>query len=52
MPVEWDQLEQIYPTDFTIRNVPDILEKQGDPWADILQAKQDLAALLEQQTAG
>jgi bifunctional non-homologous end joining protein LigD len=52
MPVEWERLEQIYPTDFTIRNVPDILEKQGDPWADILEAKQDLAALLEQRTAG
>ena len=51
MPVEWEQLERIYPTDFTIRNVPDILERQGDPWAGILEAKQDLAALLEQQTA-
>ncbi len=52
MPVEWEQLERIYPTDFTLRNVPDILETQGDPWAGILQAKQDLAALLEQRTAG
>ena len=51
MPVEWEQLERIYPTDFTLRNVPGILEQQGDPWAGILEAKQDLAALLEQQTA-
>jgi DNA primase len=51
MPVEWAQLERIYPTDFTIRNVPDILEQQGNPWAGILEAKQDLAALLEQGTA-
>jgi bifunctional non-homologous end joining protein LigD len=47
MPVEWDQLGQIYPTDFTLRTVPALLEEQGDPWADILSAKQDLAQLLE-----
>jgi bifunctional non-homologous end joining protein LigD len=52
MPVTWDQLEQVYPTDFTIRTVPDILEREGDPWADILKAKQDLAELIEQRTAG
>jgi bifunctional non-homologous end joining protein LigD len=49
MPVEWDQLEKIYPTDFTLRTVPDILERHDDPWADILSAKQDLGALLEQR---
>jgi bifunctional non-homologous end joining protein LigD len=52
MPVEWEQLERIYPTDFTIRTVPEILEDRGDPWAGILTAKQDLAELLEQRTAG
>jgi bifunctional non-homologous end joining protein LigD len=52
MPVTWDQLERVYPTDFTLRTVPDILEREGDPWADILSAKQDLAELLEQRTAG
>jgi bifunctional non-homologous end joining protein LigD len=49
MPVDWDQLEKIYPTDFTLRTVPDLLERGGDPWADILSAKQDLAQLLEQR---
>lgn len=52
MPVKWDQLERVYPTDFTLRTVPDILEEQGDPWADILGAKQDLAKLLDQRSAG
>ena len=52
MPVEWEQLEEIYPTDFTIRTVPDILEEQGDPWADILTSKQDLAQLLGERSAG
>jgi hypothetical protein len=32
--------------------VPDILEQQGDPWAEILTSKQDLAELLEQRSAG
>lgn len=52
MPVPWDRLENIYPTDFTLRTVPQLLEEQGDPWAGILSAKQDLGALLEQRTAG
>ena len=52
MPVGWDQLERVYPTDFTIRTVPDLLEKNGDPWAGILTAKHDLSALLEQRSAG
>ncbi|HET6777755.1 MAG TPA: hypothetical protein VFH26_02610 [Gemmatimonadales bacterium] len=48
MPVDWEHLEEIYPTDFTLRTVPDILEEQDDPWADILSSKHDLSALLEQ----
>jgi bifunctional non-homologous end joining protein LigD len=51
MPVTWEELEEIYPTDFTIHTVPDILEKDGDPWATILSAKQDLDALLQRQSA-
>jgi bifunctional non-homologous end joining protein LigD len=47
MPVDWDELESVYPTDFTLRTVPDLLEERGDPWADILSAKQDLTELLE-----
>jgi bifunctional non-homologous end joining protein LigD len=52
MPVAWDQLEKVYPTDFTLRTVPDILQEQGDPWAGILSAKQDLGELLERRSAG
>jgi bifunctional non-homologous end joining protein LigD len=52
MPVRWDQLEQVYPTDFTLRTVPDLLEKHGDPWAEMLSAKHDLGALLEQRSVG
>jgi bifunctional non-homologous end joining protein LigD len=52
MPLDWDQLERVYPTDFTLRTVPGILEEQGDPWAGIISAKQDLAQLVEQRSAG
>lgn len=52
MPVDWDDLERVYPTDFTLRTVPGILAAGGDPWAGILSAKQDLVGLLETRTAG
>ena len=52
MPVTWDQLATIYPTDFTLRTVPRLLEEQGDPWANILAATQDLAQLLESRAGG
>lgn len=45
-PVEWDELEDIYPTDFTIETLPDRLAQRGDLWADILENKNDLQSLL------
>ena len=51
MPVTWERLEEIYPTDFTLRTAPDLLEEEGDPWAEILTSKQDLGRLLEARTA-
>jgi bifunctional non-homologous end joining protein LigD len=47
MPVKWNSLDQLLPTDFTILNVPEILRKNGDPWSDILENKQDLGKILE-----
>ncbi len=46
MPIAWNELPHIYPTDFTLRTAPDRLDALGDAWADILEAKQDLAAVL------
>jgi len=51
MPVAWEDLERIYPTDFTLHTVPGMVERDGDPWAGILSSKQDLDALLERQSA-
>lgn len=45
-PVRWDELDDIYPTDFTILTVPKRLEQVGDLWANILDAKHDLEGLL------
>jgi DNA primase len=47
MPVAWDELMSIYPTDFTVHTVPARLEQRGDLWAGLLAAKQDLRTLLE-----
>ena len=44
MPLRWEDLPKAYPTQFTIRTVPGLLERHGDPWAGILSAKVDLAA--------
>jgi bifunctional non-homologous end joining protein LigD len=46
MPVRWNDLERVLPTDFTILTVPEILRKKGDPWSDILRRKQNLAKIL------
>jgi bifunctional non-homologous end joining protein LigD len=51
MPVTWERLEEVYPTDFTMRTVPELLEEEGDPWDGILSSKQDLDQLLQRQSA-
>ena len=45
-PVRGAELERVYPTDFTLRTVPDRLEREADPWDGILESKQDLGAIL------
>jgi bifunctional non-homologous end joining protein LigD len=47
MPVRWDELGKIFPTDFTIMTAPERLKETGDLWSAILDAKHDLGALLE-----
>ncbi len=47
LPIEWDELPTIYPTDFTIATVPDRLAKRGDAWGSIMEHKHDLRPLLE-----
>jgi bifunctional non-homologous end joining protein LigD len=51
-PVSWDELGEVYPTDFTLDTVPRRLEAKGDPWAGMLDARQDLAEVLGLRRAG
>jgi bifunctional non-homologous end joining protein LigD len=46
MPLRWDEVARVYPTDFTIRSAVARLAREGDPWAGILDAKQVLPAEL------
>jgi len=46
MPLRWDEVGKVFPTDFTILTAPDRLRQVGDLWSGILQAKHDLAGLL------
>jgi bifunctional non-homologous end joining protein LigD len=51
MPVTWDELARVYPTDFTIFTAPERLAAVGDLWADTLAAKHDLEGLLSRAEA-
>jgi bifunctional non-homologous end joining protein LigD len=52
MPLRWDELEDIYPPDFTILSAPKRLAETGDLWANILDAKHDLRGLLQIEDSG
>jgi bifunctional non-homologous end joining protein LigD len=43
MPLKWEQVERgVKISDFTIRNVPRLLDKKSHPWEDFLQSRQAL----------
>jgi bifunctional non-homologous end joining protein LigD len=46
MPLRWEEVGKVFPTDFTILSAPHRLERVGDLWSGILDAKHDLAGLL------
>ena len=39
-PLTWDEVETVVPNELTIRTVPDLVRRRGDPWADIAAAPQ------------
>jgi bifunctional non-homologous end joining protein LigD len=47
MPLRWEELGKVYPTELTMLTAPDRLDDVGDLWANILEAKHDLKALLQ-----
>lgn len=43
MPLTWEQIEQgVKISDFTVKNVPVLLEKNGDAWSDFFDQRQKL----------
>jgi DNA ligase D len=46
-PITWAEVETVHPDELTIANVPDRLARSGDPWADMVDHPQSIAALLE-----
>jgi len=47
MTIDWEKLDDILPSDFTITNSPDII-REHDAWLGILSAKQDIGKLISQ----
>ena len=46
-PVTWEELVDVEPDDCTIATVPGLLDKRGDPWADIAEHARGIELLLE-----
>jgi bifunctional non-homologous end joining protein LigD len=45
-PLDWDELQNVYPTQFDILNVPARIAQVGDLWQGALDARVDLRQLL------
>jgi DNA ligase D-like protein (predicted polymerase) len=45
-PLTWDEVKTVVSNDLTIRTVPDLVRRRGDPWADIAVAPQSIEPLL------
>ncbi len=46
MPLRWNEVGKVYPTEFTMQSAPERVAKVGDLWAGLLEAKADLHAVL------
>ncbi len=46
-PLEWDELDAVTPTDFTVRTVPERLRDKGDPWEHMHDEPGRIDVLLE-----
>lgn len=53
-PLSWDEVADVVPDNLTIRTVPELLQRRGDPWSAIgteLQSLQPLLDLAERDKA-
>jgi DNA ligase D len=46
-PLSWDEVVTVDPETLTIRTVPELLARRGDPWAEMATDPQSLEPLLE-----
>jgi DNA ligase D len=46
-PLAWDEIETVDPEALTIRSVPDLVRRRGDPWSAIADQPQSLQPLLD-----
>jgi DNA primase len=46
-PLAWGEIESVEPEALTIRTVPELVRRRGDPWAGIDEAPQSLQPLLD-----
>jgi bifunctional non-homologous end joining protein LigD len=47
VPLRWDEIGRVYPTDFSVRTAQARFDVVGDLWEGILQAKADLATIVK-----
>jgi bifunctional non-homologous end joining protein LigD len=47
LPLLWEEIEKVYPTDFTILTASSRLAETGDLWQDLMQSKSDLKGILQ-----
>jgi DNA ligase D len=46
-PLSWDEVGDVEPDELTIRTVPELLARRGDPWSEIADRPQSLQPLLD-----
>jgi DNA ligase D len=46
-PLSWDEVDSVDPEALTIRTVPDLVQRRGDPWAHMVDHPQSLQPLLD-----
>ncbi|HEY3810246.1 MAG TPA: non-homologous end-joining DNA ligase [Acidimicrobiales bacterium] len=49
-PLAWDEVDSADPEALTIRTVPDLVRRRGDPWASMVDHPQSLQPLLDLAT--
>jgi DNA primase len=46
-PLTWEEVDTVDPEELTIRSVPELVGRRGDPWAGIADHPQSLQPLLD-----